>query len=84
MKVDIIIILIGVIAIGFFTIKQYNYMSECSRILGKETYDKKICDRILYGKDDKEDWEQYKRDVERGKFNHDLIEEIERMQREGR
>lgn len=85
MKVNIIVCLIGIIFIGYFTAKQYIKVTNCNENYGEYEYSaKERCYRNHGNKQEVEDWEQYKRDVERGKFNHDLIEEIERMQKEGR
>ncbi|UUV26395.1 MULTISPECIES: hypothetical protein [Lysinibacillus] len=81
MKVNIIVCLIGIIFIGIYTIKQYQYMTECNELRDENPmYDQKACVRILKGGNNNEeiDW-----DAKDAKFKHDLYKEAERLQKEG-
>ncbi|MEY9972185.1 hypothetical protein ABH966_002559 [Lysinibacillus sp. RC46] len=84
MKVNIIICLIGVIFIGYFTAKQYIKVSNCMESSGDGLLEQERCYRNQSNKHEVEDWEQYKRDMKEAEFKHDLYKEAERLQREGR
>ncbi|MET4563091.1 hypothetical protein ABIA69_004284 [Lysinibacillus parviboronicapiens] len=80
MKVNIIVCLIGVIFLGYFTAKQYIKVINCMELYEDNQYSaKERCYRNHDNKHEVEDWEQYKRDMKDAKFKHDLYEEVKRM-----